>query len=431
MKLVDLSGSSRMAAMMELTQALRNCRSPYEALLMYTRYLRYTNPGRAHVILSTAGLLPGQYKVWRFLSDDGVENIEQCNPWESLNLPIYAGGNIAKIIENPTPHLVHDLDWSDDPHFAEMFGPYHSMMAVPLFNPGLPLNWSMVLAREADYFTPTHLEESVMRATLIGSLLGSLHVTRELASANALIEADLNRMARIQRALLPDPIPDIPGLRLAASYETFGQVGGDLYDFIAPHKEADHWCIFIGDASGHGPSAAVVAAMVQATLHDLAHHSAGPADLLQMLNHRLCQKRIEGSFVTAFLGFFDASARQLTYASAGHPAPLLTTLAGQQTQFLSEATGLPLGIIDRTPFNEMRIDLRPGQNLVLYTDGISEARSPDGSMFGSEGIERSLHVCQNDAVGVIDQLSKSLAAHQLGRRPNDDQTAVAIRVDDR
>jgi len=429
MKLVDLPDSSRMTALMELTQTLRNCQSPYEALLMYIRYLRYTNPGRAHVVLSTAGLLPGQYKVWRFLSDDGVENIEPCNPWENLNLPIYAGGNIARIIQNPTPHLVHDLDWSGDPHFAETFAPYRSLIAVPLFNPGLPLNWSIVLAREADYFTPTHLEESVMRATLIGSLLGSLHVTRELASANALIEADLTRMARIQRALLPDPIPDIPGLHLAASYETFGQVGGDLYDFIAPHKDTDPWCIFIGDASGHGPSAAVVAAMVQATLHDLAHHSAGPADLLQMLNHRLCQKRIEGSFVTAFLAFYNASTRQLRYASAGHPAPLLTSIAGQQTKFLSEGTGLPLGISDRSPFDETKIDLSPGQTLVLYTDGISEARAPDGSMFGSEGIERSLHNCGNNAAGVIDQLGKSLAAHQLGRRPNDDQTAVAIRVE--
>jgi phosphoserine phosphatase RsbU/P len=430
MKIVDLSDSARMAAMMDLTRDLRNSRSPYEALLMYCRYLRGANPGRAHVVLSSVGLPQGQYRVWRFLGDDGVERIEPCNPWEKLNLPIYTGGLFAKIIENQTPHLVHDVDWSEDPHFATALAPYHSLIAVPLFNSGLPLNWSIVLTREPDGFTPSHLENSVIRATLVGSLLGSLHVSRELASAHAHIEAELNRMARIQRSLLPDPIPQIPGLDLAASYETFGQVGGDLYDFIHLGNNADEWCFFIGDASGHGPSAAVVAAMVQATLHDCSADSSGPADLLQTLNRRLCQKRIEGSFVTAFMGFYDSTSRQLRYASAGHPAPLLPASVGRPTEFLSETGGLPLGILDSAMFDEAAIELFPGQTLLLYTDGISEARSPDGDMFGSEGIQTSLHGCAEHAGGVIDRLRASLIAHQLGRRPNDDQTAVAIRIND-
>jgi sigma-B regulation protein RsbU (phosphoserine phosphatase) len=254
-------------------------------------------------------------------------------------------------------------------------------------------------------------------------------VTRELNNAHAQIEAELDRMARIQRSLLPDPIPIIPGVDLAASYETFGQVGGDLYDFISLKKDATQWCMFIGDASGHGPSAAVVAAMVQATLHDCAGNSAGPGDLLQMLNRRLCEKRIEGSFVTAFMGFYDASTRKLRYASAGHPAPLVPSFAGRQTRFLDAAGGLPLGIIESASFDETAIELFPGQTLLLYTDGISEARSPEGIMFDAEGIERSLHDYSDDAVGAINRLRRSLSAHQLGRRPNDDQTAVAIHVE--
>ncbi len=429
MKFVDLSSSERIGALMDLTQTLQSCQSPYEALLMYTRYLRYVNPGRAHVVLSTRGLSPGQYRLWRFLSDDGTEQLELHNPWESLDLPIYTGGTMAKIIQQMTPNVVHDLDWSDDPNFAGLFGPYHSLMAVPLLNPALPLNWSIGMSREPDYFTPNHLEESVVRATLVGSLLGSLHVTRELNNAHAQIEAELDRMARIQRSLLPDPIPIIPGVDLAASYETFGQVGGDLYDFISLKKDATQWCMFIGDASGHGPSAAVVAAMVQATLHDCAGNSAGPGDLLQMLNRRLCEKRIEGSFVTAFMGFYDASTRKLRYASAGHPAPLVPSFAGRQTRFLDAAGGLPLGIIESASFDETAIELFPGQTLLLYTDGISEARSPDGTMFDAEGIERSLHDYSDDAIGAINRLRRSLSAHQLGRRPNDDQTAVAIHVE--
>lgn len=428
MNFVDLSGSSRMAALMDLTRELRGCQSPYEALLMYTRYLRDANPGRAHIVLSTVGLPPSEYRMWRLLRDDGTEHFELTNPWDNLQLPIYSGGVLAKVIEDATPLVVHNIDWSDDPHFAELLGPYRSMLAVPLFNEGLPLNWSIVLTREPTYFTPSHLEESVMRATLVGSLLGSLHVSRELSIASTHIESELQRMARIQRALLPEPIPEIPGIKLAASYETFGQVGGDLYDFIPLDENSNQWCIFIGDASGHGPSAAVVAAMVQATLNDCAPFSSGPADLFHMLNRRLCKKPIEGSFVTAFIGFYEPSTRRLRYASAGHPGPLLPSLIGHATKFLDAAGGLPLGIDDGASFNDETIHLRPGQTVLLYTDGISESRAPDGNMFGIEGIERSLQESSDDADAVIHRLRASLLAHQRGRRPDDDQTAVAIRV---
>src|SRR5882724_12967327 len=121
MKFVDLSGSSRLVTLMDLTRALRNCRSPFDALLMYCNYLREVNPGRAHIVLSTAGLSPGEYRLWRFLRDDGTEHLPLCNPWENLTLPIHTGGLLSRIVEQATPHLVHDIDWIGDPHFAEMF----------------------------------------------------------------------------------------------------------------------------------------------------------------------------------------------------------------------------------------------------------------------------------------------------------------------
>jgi phosphoserine phosphatase RsbU/P len=158
-------------------------------------------------------------------------------------------------------------------------------------------------------------------------------------------------------------------------------------------------------------------------------NSAGPADLFQTLNRRLCRKRIEGSFVTAFLGFYEPSRARLQYASAGHPGPLLTSAADQKTLFLTGAGGLPLGIDEGAAFDEMTLDLRSGQTLLLYTDGISEARSPDGIMFGAEGIEQSLRECRDSAGGAIDRLRGSLMAHQRSRRPDDDQTAVVIRIE--
>jgi hypothetical protein len=266
---------------------------------MYCRYLRDGYPDCALILLSTSGLSAGEYRVWRLMQDDGVEQVELCDPWGKLDLPIISGGRIAKMIESGTPQMLRDIDWSDDPHFAVSLGPYRSAIAVPLISDRFPLNWSLMLSRGRDHFTPADLDESAIRGTLIASLLANMQVSRELALANAHIEAELTRMARIQRALLPKPIPDIPGICLAASYATFGQVGGDLYDFIPVDDDTNRWCIFLGDASGHGPSAAVVAAIVQTTLHDCAAHAAGPSRLFATLNRRLCRKQIEGSFVTA------------------------------------------------------------------------------------------------------------------------------------
>jgi len=429
MEMVDLPESSRSLALAQLTRAFPFCKTPFEALLMYCRYLRDGYPDRALVLLSTAGLSAGEYRVWRLMQDDGTEQVELHDPWEGMDLPICSGGRIARMIEDGTSRLVRGIDWSDDPYFSQSLKPYRSAIAVPLISDAFPLNWSLMLSRDESRFTPAQLEESAIRGTLIASLLANMQVSRKLATANAHIEAELHRMARIQRALLPKPIPDIPGICLAASYATFGQVGGDLYDFIPVNDDASRWCIFLGDASGHGPSAAVVAAMVQTTLHDCAANSAGPSELFATLNRRLCNKRIEGSFVTAFMGFFEPATRRLCYSLAGHPAPVVVPFADAGPQFLKAVGGLPLGIDDDCRFDEMTIELLAGDSLLLYTDGISEARSPSGLMFGDDGIVHSLRHNSDDAQGVINQLQKSLDAHQKGRRPDDDQTSVVIHVD--
>jgi sigma-B regulation protein RsbU (phosphoserine phosphatase) len=432
MKFVDLAKNSRISKLMELTRALRGCQTPYDALMKYCNYLGEAYPRRAHMVLSTRGLPAGQYRVWRLRTDDGVEHCDLRDPWERFDLPVYSGNVLSRVCEDAMPKLVQEIDWAGEGQLADVLAPYHSLMAVPLFNEGLPLNWSVFLTREPTSFVPGDLEDSVNRATLIGSLLDSLYVTRRLALAHAAAEAEVERMARIQRALLPEPIPDIPGLDLAASYVTSTRVGGDLYDFIAPRSDSNgsstRWCIFIGDASGHGPSAAVAAAIAQATLHACAEQASGPAELLLTINRHICLKRAEGSFVTAFIAFYEPSTRKLTYSSAGHPLPLFPSAADHSQKIFQPAGGLPLGVDPDAVFDEASVELEPGQMMLLYTDGISEARNLEGEMFGEERIGDSLREISGRPDVVIEQLRKSLMEHQGGRRPVDDQTAVAIQV---
>src|SRR5262249_17894339 len=155
-----------------------------------------------------------------------------------------------------------------------------------------------------------------------------------------------------------------------------------LYD-VFPIDEANgdrpinRWVIFIGDASGHGPSAAVAAAMVQATLRACSADGSTPGELLSNLNRHLCDKHIEGSFVTAFVGFYDPATRRLPYSVAGHPPPLIPSFTGEPPRELKDASNLPLGIEPDAAFEQAAIGFEPGQTLLLYTDGITESRSPD------------------------------------------------------
>ena len=132
---------------------------------------------------------------------------------------------------------------------------------------------------------------------------------------------------------------------------------------------------------------------------------------------------------TAFLAFYEPRVRRLTYSLAGHPPPLRAASAqSDETTLLELAGGLPLGIDADARFDQAVLDMRHGDTLLLYTDGITEARDPDGQMFGDEGLSHALGQSTRRAVNVIDGLRAALAAHQRGRRPVDDQTAVALHV---
>jgi sigma-B regulation protein RsbU (phosphoserine phosphatase) len=224
-------------------------------------------------------------------------------------------------------------------------------------------------------------------------------------------------------------LPQIPGLEIATSYETFGEAGGDLYDFVLLEGAASvhqPWAIFIADASGHGPSAAVVIAIVQALLHAHPPGVTSPAALLQHLNQHLCERPIESSFVTAFLAVYGPSTRRLEFACAGHPPPLLLRRTAQAATYLDSACGLPLGIDPNHAFREASVDFGPGDTLLLYTDGIDEARDPNNKMFGVEAIEAVARGCSGTPIQLVATIRHAVTAHENGRQATDDQTLVAV-----
>lgn len=430
----------RVPVLMSLVEELSRATQPTDVQRIFARGIRQLNPIDGFVSVSCRGLEAGTYKITRMSLDPDALLNNWGNPWRDFaSMPLYSGGLLGDLVSTPEPKLLQHLDVPHDPVLGDKLAAFGSLLAIPLFDEGRPLNWAISLRRAPEGFTLEDVEESILRSNLVGGTVRTVKLAHELREANARIQDEVRQIASIQRALLPDGMPRIPGVRMAASYATYDTAGGDIYAFrpvLAPTERdtappESPWAMLIADASGHGPAAAVVIAMVHAIVHAYPEPPTSPAVLLDHVNRHLAAKRIEHSFVTAFAAIYDPTTRRLLFSRAGHEPPIVKNAgSGGPTCRLDEAGNIPLGILADTRYADAETTLEPGQTLVMYTDGITEAFDPHGAMFGVEGIERSLVTCSGEPECVIGSITNALRTHEAGRRPADDQTIVAMKVDE-
>jgi len=436
---LDSSGSERLPILMDMVVGLSRADDPEEVLRVFSEGLTRMHGPQGYISISIRGLEPGAYKVTRLITADVPQNIGRADPWSQWSsIPTHYGGFLGSIIKDPCPQVVHNLYLHDDPVIGDAMKQYGSMLAIPLFDNGEPLNWSITFSEDPEGFSLRDLEETLLRSNLGGATVRNTMVTQQLRHTHEALRREVEQIADIQRALLPPVIPDIPGLDIDVSYEMFDQAGGDMYALrpLRPGKDGQAfdpsgpWGILVADVSGHGPAAAVVMAMMQSIIETYPGEPGGPAEVLEHANRYLYAKQIESRFVTAFFAIYDPTTRRFTYTRAGHNPPVWMRPDGEGWDMARlDANGtLPLGIVGDASFDESVITLEPGQTIVLYTDGITEAMSPDGRMFGVEGIEGSLTECTGYPQCVIGHVTTSLQEHQSDMRPKDDQTLVVIRV---
>jgi phosphoserine phosphatase RsbU/P len=234
-------------------------------------------------------------------------------------------------------------------------------------------------------------------------------------------------MARdIQMSLLPQEIPKIRGLEIAARYLPMSSVAGDFYDFIVVDEK--HLGILVADVSGHGLPAALIASMLKVALAAQSQHAFDPALVLTGLNQSLCGK-FKRHFVTAIYVFIDMEKKFISYAGAGHP-PLLLWRGSTGNASEVEKNGMLLGLFPTETYSVEEIPVQPGDRVVLYTDGILEARSPSEQEFGMDlfkGFLESNHHLTTDkfADSLLDELS-GWSEHPAGQGQEDDITLLAI-----
>lgn len=432
MSCVDITGNPRIPILMKMVGAVSRAKTPQEIYERFRRGITELTGMSGYIALSVRGLQPGEYKMTH-IELHGQDGGETANPWRDWDrIKTHRGGFFGELIRSAWPEVIHHLDIGDDPVVGNMLAPFGSMMAVPIFDDGEPLNWAIIVGDEPDLFTVKDLEDAILRANLVGGMTKNAVISEQLRHAHERIQREVEQIANIQRSLLPDPLPEIKGVTLAASYETSAQAGGDYYDFFPLVDEntepgpSNRWGILIADASGHGPSAAVVMAMLHGILHAFPDRDHGPAEILQHANRHLCEKRLEASFVTAFYGIYDPIHRTLRYARAGHNPPVVKD--GSSIKRLNAVGGLPLGIERDFTLDEDCVQLAPGQTIIFYTDGVTEAFNEEGRMFGINGIERALTECSGEARCTVLSIEQALKEHEGDGPIRDDQTVVALEI---
>jgi len=230
----------------------------------------------------------------------------------------------------------------------------------------------------------------------------------------------------IQRALLPSTMPQTAGVRLASSWQPADGVGGDCFDVMTSGSAVG---VAIADVAGKGMPAALLMSNLQAAVRAFAQGAAEPAPpatICSNVNRLLCRHMVSGRFVTFCFAWIDPARQSLVYANAGHNPPLLLRRDGEILR-LGEG-GMVMGVFADAAFSQAELSLQPGDRLLFYTDGITEAPNADGEEFGEERLEAAGRTAPDrSAEAIKDYVLAQLAAFTGGSFA-DDATLIVVEL---
>ena len=355
---------------------------------------------------------------------------QDINPWlQPELLAVHEGGLLSDLIWSDHPAIIDELKIDpSDPGYSLLQG-LGSLAVIPLYDQGTSLN--MVVLGRIQRFGFNHdlLPEHVWMSNLFGRATNNLVLSQELRKAYEAVDREMQVVAEIQQSLLPVELPRIPTLELAVHYQTSKRAGGDYYDFFPLDDE--RWGILMADVSGHGTPAAVIMAVTHSIAHTHHGQPEPPSRLLAFVNDHLTARYIggNGTFVTAFYGIYDTRTRVLTYASAGHCPPRIRRAGDGILESMDASRQLPLGIEPVETYVDAVEQLQPGDAILIYTDGVTEARAPSGAFYGVEMLDTVLTTAgDHRAQRLLDDALRSIQNFTQGINPTDDQTLLAITV---
>lgn len=260
--------------------------------------------------------------------------------------------------------------------------------------------------------------------TLVADRLEAVR-TRSLARALAHGQAaqELAVAARIQSGLLPARVPTLPGWEIAAVLEPARQTSGDFYDFIP--LPGGHLGLVVADVADKGAGAALYMALSRTLLRSCAaEHPALPAQTLRAVNERILAETDTGMFVTMFYGVLDPATGRLTYCNAGHNPPYLLNYSGQRGL---TRTGMALGVVADAALEQATVQIRPGEALIIYSDGVTDAQGTAGEIFGDERLLAAAQTCLGlSAQEMQERILLGIRSFVEGAQPFDDLTLMTV-----
>jgi serine phosphatase RsbU (regulator of sigma subunit) len=262
---------------------------------------------------------------------------------------------------------------------------------------------------------------------MAGSIQAYMRTLRQETRVREQFESEFRIAAELQRGLLPENPPEMPELEVAGMSVAAREVGGDFYDYV--RMGAGRLGVAIGDATGNGLSAALLISECWSVLRALAGDDIAADHLLYRTNNAVCQRVGDtGRFATLFFAIIDTQTGRLRFAVAGHNPPFVLGADGRVKHHLRSDVGLPLGVSQECQYQEASIMLDPGDTLVLYSDGVTEANNAAGQLYG----DTRLHACTGACVtqgptGMVSAVLDDLRQYTQRSDAEDDMTLVVIR----
>jgi sigma-B regulation protein RsbU (phosphoserine phosphatase) len=332
---------------------------------------------------------------------------------------------IDEVVTNGKSVLTSDAQ--ADPRFAGgtvMLQGVRSVLAVPL---GVGANVFGIIYADSPLaegrFTEDHLKVLTTLASVAAIRVENARLTEEQMDRERL-EREQQVASEIQQRFLPATAPQISGYELQGISFPCYEIGGDYYDFI--QREDGKLVVALGDVSGKGTAAALLMSSLHAAVHAQADTHDSLVKTIGAVNKYLVESIPPNRFVTLFYAELDPKNGALAFLNAGHNPPLIVHAGGTMEQLA--AGGLPLGIMSDADFREGRTQLHPGDVLVIYSDGVSEAFNPSGEEFGPtrlyEVVARNLDA---SAGGIRDRIESALTKFCQGTPAADDITLVIVK----
>ncbi|MEJ7605960.1 MAG: SpoIIE family protein phosphatase [Bryobacteraceae bacterium] len=260
-----------------------------------------------------------------------------------------------------------------------------SEVAVPLLVQDRVIGVMDLESERIGYFTDDYMRTLVLLAPQIAISVENARLYEQLAQREQRMNEDLKAGRRVQSILLPREAPEIPLLDIAIGWRPAREVSGDLFDFFEQSEELA--VIAFGDSSGKGAAAALYGALVSGLLRSMAPRIKRPSLLMKRLNDTLLERRVDAQYVTLLLMYWDPTKRDLTVCNAGSPAPIICR-AGEKLKV--EVEGVPLGLLEDREYDEITVRLKPGDVLVLYSDGVQDQLNHAGEEYGTSKLFKAM-----------------------------------------